>query len=261
MSITTQPSAEPSDRGATTRPSLMGLPIDNLSMDEAVDKILEILKGDDSRQVCFVNADCVNIAYRDAEYRAAVQSADMVFTDGAGMALAGRILGKPLRDNVNGTDMFPVLCRSLSATDYHVYLLGGKPGVAEDVSRWVDANFPGVRICGAHHGYFEQSDEPGIINEIRDLGIDLLLVALGEPRQTLWTADHLAETRVKVALGVGGLFDFYSGAIPRAPEWLRTVWMEWAYRLAREPGRLWRRYLVGNPLFLSRLIAAWLIKK
>ena len=105
-------------------------------------------------------------------------------------------------------------------------------------------------MAGFHHGYYAPADESKVLDEIRASGATILLVALGAPRQDVWISRNLAGTGVRVAMGVGGLFDFYSGRIPRAPQWLREMGLEWIYRLYQEPGRMWRRYLVGNITFL-----------
>jgi N-acetylglucosaminyldiphosphoundecaprenol N-acetyl-beta-D-mannosaminyltransferase len=206
-----------------------------------------------------VNADCVNISCRNREYRRAVQQSDLVFADGIGVRVAGKVLGQPVRDNVNGTDLFPLLAKALEFTGKRIYLLGGQPGVAEGVAQWLAANFPGVELAGFHHGYFTTDKEAEVIEEIRTSGADLVLVAFGAPRQELWIRRNLHKLGAKVVIGVGGLLDFFSGRIPRAPRWVRKLGMEWGYRLSQEPKRLWRRYLIGNVVFLARLAQVWAV--
>jgi N-acetylglucosaminyldiphosphoundecaprenol N-acetyl-beta-D-mannosaminyltransferase len=134
-------------------------------------------------------------------------------------------------------------------------LLGAKPGVAEAVAGWVRENHPGMLISGVQHGYFAADEEPEVLEKIASSGASLLLVAFGAPRQDQWIAAHKHELGgVKVAIGVGGLFDFFSGEKQRAPLWLREMGMEWAFRLWLEPARLWKRYVVGNGVFLLRVL-------
>ena len=235
------------------RISLFDIAIDNVTLEQAVETIVERLDGDTATQVSFVNADCVNIACRNREYLAALQQSDLVFADGIGVRVAGEILGQPVRDNVNGTDLFPLLAKALEYTGKRIYLLGGQPGVAEGVAKWLAANYPGVEVAGFHHGYFTSDKEAEVIEEIRTSGADLVLVAFGAPRQELWVRRNLAKLGAKVVIGVGGLLDFFSGRIARAPRWVRKLGMEWGYRLLQEPKRLWRRYLIGNVVFLTRL--------
>lgn len=240
----------------SSRIELFGIPLDNLTMVEAVAAVVQRLEGGQPQQICFVNADCANIARRDPRYLEALHRAGLVFADGIGMRLAGAALKTPIRDNVNGTDLFPRLCAALEGTGKGLYLLGARPGVAEGVCDWIASHYPGVHLAGCQHGFFPPEDEPAVIRRIADSGADVLLVAFGAPRQELWIDRHLDELGVRVAAGVGGLFDFYSGRIPRAPRWVRRLGMEWLYRLYQEPGRLWKRYLLGNPVFLFHLALA-----
>jgi N-acetylglucosaminyldiphosphoundecaprenol N-acetyl-beta-D-mannosaminyltransferase len=233
---------------------LLGFTLDNITMKQAIDITMDKLAGDRLTQLCFVNADCVNKAVSDPAYSQTLHSADLCLADGIGMKVAGRIVGQDICENVNGTDWFPQLCRRLADSEHGVYLLGGKPGIAEQVQLWLACNYPGVRVCGTQHGYFAAEEEEEVIANIAASGAGLLLVAMGAPRQDQWIRLHRDRLNVKVAAGVGGLFDFYSGNIPRAPQWVREVGMEWFYRLVQEPRRMWRRYLVGNMVFLARVL-------
>ncbi len=124
----------------------------------------------------------------------------------------------------------------------------------ESVREWIETNYPEVTVSGCHHGYFSPEEEPEVIARINRSGADLLLVAFGAPRQDIWIDEHLEKTGAKVAMGVGGLFDFYSGNTARAPLWMREMGMEWLFRFTQEPGRLWKRYFVGNGVFLYRVM-------
>jgi N-acetylglucosaminyldiphosphoundecaprenol N-acetyl-beta-D-mannosaminyltransferase len=222
-------------------------------MAESIEDILSKLNRETPSQICFVNADCANIAYKNGHYLRVLQGADLCLADGIGLKLGAKILGQDIKQNVNGTDLFPRLCESLSRTGKGIYLLGARPGVAESVARWVQENAPDTTVSGFRHGYFDPEEEAAVIEDIRRSGARLLLVAFGAPHQDLWINEHLHETGVNLAMGVGGLFDFYSGRLTRAPVWMREMGMEWVYRLIQEPGRLWKRYLIGNGVFLSRV--------
>jgi N-acetylglucosaminyldiphosphoundecaprenol N-acetyl-beta-D-mannosaminyltransferase len=239
------------------RMNVLGLPIDNVSLDEAVDAIMARVDAREPTRVAFINADCVNIAWNHDEYRQALCTADLNFGDGVGIAMAVRVLNHTLRANVNGTDLFPLLCEALGTSSRRVFLLGARPDVVAGVSRWIEKQYPGVNLCGVQHGYFGAAEEEAVIACIAKARPDVLLVAFGEPRQTLWLERHLVETGATVGIGVGGLFDFYSGRIPRAPQWMRRRGLEWIYRLYQEPRRLARRYVVGNVIFLARLATVW----
>jgi N-acetylglucosaminyldiphosphoundecaprenol N-acetyl-beta-D-mannosaminyltransferase len=236
--------------------NLFGIRIDNLTMDRAVAEIVAATHHDvPPKQVSFVNADCVNLAHKNPEYRTALAESSLVLADGIGMKIAGRVFGNEIRENLCGTDLFPRLCAALAGTGKSIYLLGARPGIAERACDWIRRNHPNTKIAGSHHGYYSAADEPAVIAAIAKARPDVLLVAFGAPKQELWIKKNLAATGAKVALAVGGLYDYYSGRIPRAPLWMRRLGMEWAWRLIQEPARLWKRYLIGNCVFLARTFA------
>ncbi|MEP9356020.1 WecB/TagA/CpsF family glycosyltransferase [Xanthobacter sp. KR7-65] len=236
-----------------TRVTLFGVGVANMTMAEAVGWILRRASGSAPTNLCFVNADCFNHAAKDAHYRAVLNAADCVLPDGAGVAMAGKILGTPFAENVNGTDLFPRLCEALAGTGHSIFLLGAQPGVAETVARNMTERIRGLRIAGTRHGYFSPEEEDSVLDEINASGASILLVAMGAPRQEKWLSRHHHRLTPAVRMGVGGLFDFYSERVSRAPLWVREVRLEWVWRLIQEPRRMWRRYLLGNGVFLLRL--------
>lgn len=242
--------------GASVAPpkiSFLGVNIDNLTMAEASTRIISMAQSGIVSQVCFVNADCVNIAFNDSQYKQTLASSQLVLADGIGVRIAGSILNQNVRENINGTDMLPFLCAAAEQAGRSLYLLGGRPGVPEGTADWITQRYPHLRIAGCRHGYFSAEEEPTIFEEIKTSGADILLVAFGAPRQEKWIASHKNQLGAKVCIGVGGLLDFYSGRIPRAPVWIRELGMEWFYRFWQEPRRMWRRYFLGNAVFLYRL--------
>ena len=239
---------------APERLTLLGIPFNNLTMREATEVIMQLVQQQQPKQVCFVNADCVNIALGNAEYTSVLSRASLVLGDGVGIRIAGAVCNQHVRENVNGTDLLPYLCESLQKRNEGVYLLGGKPEVAKTAAAKLQESYPGLKVCGYHHGYFTAEQEQEVITSIQRSSARLLLVGFGVPHQDLWIARNLAALNVGVALGVGGLFDFYSGRIPRAPTWMRELSLEWVYRLQQEPKRMWKRYLVGNAVFLFRIL-------
>jgi N-acetylglucosaminyldiphosphoundecaprenol N-acetyl-beta-D-mannosaminyltransferase len=240
---------------APTPPLLefFGIPLVNTTMAEAVDWISEQAWGGGRSLLAFVNPDCLNIAYRDDAYRRILLGAARVLPDGIGIHLGCRMLGVALRANVNGTDLFPPLCERAAREGLGLFLLGARPGIPEAVATNMRARYPGLRIVGIQDGYFDPAEEDAIIARINGSGASILLVAFGVPRQEKWLARHHDQLTPPVRMGVGGLFDFYSGRIPRAPLWMREIGLEWVWRLMQEPGRMWRRYLIGNPVFLFRV--------
>lgn len=233
---------------------IAGIRLLNLRLDELVAAIEIAVETRVRTHVAFVNPACVNIAAHDPHYRSALARADWVCPDGIGMKIAGRILGRPIRQNLNGTDLFPRLCDALARSGRRIYLLGARPGVAEAAARWAQQQYPRLQIAGTHSGYFDSAEGDAVIAAIRDSRADVLLVAMGVPQQDIWLRRCLKRTGATVGIGVGGLFDFYGGRIPRAPLWLREAGGEWVFRLLQEPRRMWRRYLIGNAVFLWRVL-------
>ena len=242
---------EPSSTSPILR--LFDLDIENRTMDEAVSLMEGTMDRDEQRSVFFVNPDCLNKIFSDSDYFNVLKQGDHIFPDGIGLTIAGKILQSPLRENINGTDMLPFICRMAARRNRSLFLLGARPGTAEKMAERIHEEY-GVRIAGHAHGYFDHetgSDE--IVSTINRSGADILLVAFGAPRQETWIAAHRHALEPRILMGVGGLFDFYSGNTRRAPSWVRELGLEWCYRILQEPGRMWKRYVIGNPVFLYRV--------
>lgn len=204
--------------------------------------------------VAFVNADCLNLSCTDVDYASLLGRQDYVFGDGSGVRYACKLDGQPIQDNVNGTDLYPLLCEQAIAQGLSIYLLGGKPGVAERAAARTMRRYPGLKLAGSQHGFFSAVERDQVVSDINASGADILLVALGAPHQERWIEVNQAQLTVGVAVGVGGLLDFVAREVSRAPGWVRKLGFEWVVRFMQEPGRLLRRYFVGNPLFLSRVL-------
>jgi alpha-1,3-mannosyltransferase len=207
--------------------------------------------------VAFANAHTLTLARVNASFRAALQES-VVLNDGVGVDLASRLLyGTPFPENLNGTDFVP---RYLLETRhcYRIFLLGAKPGVAARAAQRLSELYPHHEIVGHHHGFFGSGEAAGVIETIRSTGANVVLVALGNPGQELWLQKHLTDTGCTLGFGVGALFDFLTGEVPRASPWIRRLRFEWAYRLMQEPTRLAVRYLIGNPLFLCQVFRQYL---
>jgi len=231
--------------------SLFNMPLINAGRQAAVSMLFDGAK----KRVAFVNADCVNQAANNETYRRALSKMDVLLPDGSGLALAAAMKGKRFAANLNGTDLFPLICEEARRSGKSIYFLGGKPGVAQSAVRAAQTQFPGLRIAGFEHGYFDQTAEPGVVARVNASNADILLVAMGAPHQETFVARNTDTLSIPVCMGVGGLFDFISGSIPRAPKPVRKIGMEWAWRMACEPRRLAKRYLIGNPVFVARAVA------
>jgi exopolysaccharide biosynthesis WecB/TagA/CpsF family protein len=233
---------------------LFGLPVGNATSVAALDWLEARIDAGEPTRVAFLNAHCVNLASADADYSKALATADAVLPDGSGIAVAARMCGSRITENLNGTDLIQALGRRLAASGRSLFLLGGQPGVAASAAASLARSCPGLRIAGSRHGFFEVSEETEIVREINASGADVLLVALGVPLQDTWLQRIAPQLTATLSFGVGGLFDFLSGRIPRAPAALRRLGLEWTYRLYQEPRRMWRRYVLGNPAFLARAV-------
>jgi len=204
-------------------------------------------------KLAFCNANLVNVAAQDPALLRRL-SGFLVLADGIGVDIGGWLLhGAPFPANLNGTDFVPALFAT-EPRSLRVALIGGRPGVADRAAERLAQQFPRHAFSVISHGYFDASEEPALLARLVAAPPDLLLVAFGNPRQESWIADKLGPQHCAIAAGVGALFDFFAGEVQRAPEWIRQTRLEWVYRLWLEPRRLWRRYVLGNPVFLMRLL-------
>lgn len=237
---------------------LFGLDLVNSTIDDSARTIVAMAEARESATIQFVNAHCVNLALRDPAYRRVLHAADYLLPDGSGIALAARFAGQPTGENLNGTDLFPQICRHAARRRQSIFLLGGKPGIAALAASTMCAQHPALRIAGTRHGFWSQAEEDALIAEINASGAAILMVGLGVPLQEKWISRVRHRLTARVVIGVGGLFDYYSGAIPRAPLAFRKVGCEWIWRLMQEPRRLFTRYILGNPMFvLAAMAHAW----
>jgi len=230
-----------------------GIKVANKTMQEAVADIVSFASRETQTQVAFVNPDCLNIAWKNDAYRSLLDRSEYVLPDGIGLHIGCRLQQVSLKANVNGTDLFPELCAQMQHSGLRLFLLGARPGIAEATASNMRKRFPGLDICGTQHGYFDRAQTRQVVDKINQSRADIVLVAMGAPNQELWIDAHRQQLDARVLMGVGGLFDFYSGRISRAPAWVRELGMEWGWRLLQEPRRMWKRYVIGNPLFLYRV--------
>ena len=232
---------------------LFGLTISDTTVAAASQSLVTAARSAQPVRVVFANAHVVNEMSARPAYRAVVASADRVYADGSGLAVAARLAGQPLADNVNGTDLFPRLAADAIAAGVKIFLLGGRPGAADAARQRMISFGLGDALCGSHHGFFAPGSaaEDAAITAINASGAGIVLVGMGVPLQDEWIATHAGRIGAPVLAGVGGLFDFFAGSVSRAPHAFRVVGCEWFWRLTQEPRRMARRYLVGNGRFLA----------
>ena len=230
---------------------ILGLPFQNVTMEQAVNDVYGFFSARESKMVVTPNTEILQMFDRLPEVRQAILQADYVVPDGAGVIKASRMLGAPLKEKVAGIELGLHLMKKCAGTGGSVYLLGAKPGVAEKAKERLLNEIPGLNVAGVHDGYFNESDEQAIVEEINRLNVDMLLVCLGAPKQELWMAKHKKDLRVGAMLGLGGSLDVIAGNVRRAPRWMIRYSLEWLYRIAREPKRIGR--VAGLPFFLLRV--------
>lgn len=240
--------------GASTR-TILDVPVQLTNRRGAALQLERLLERKSRRIIAFGNANLLNCARRDKNVREALRQF-LVLNDGVGTDIASRVLyGAKFPENLNGTDFVPYLLSQLPRS-LRIFLLGAKPGIAERAASMLERRFPRHRVVGTRDG-FGDIDAPELIEAIRSSNADVLLVGLGNPRQELWLARHFAVTDCTLGIAVGALFDFMAGDVSRAPVWVRSARLEWLYRFCLEPRRLASRYLLGNPRFLSSVVALW----
>ncbi|MCC6126222.1 MAG: WecB/TagA/CpsF family glycosyltransferase [Pirellulales bacterium] len=238
--------------------TVLGVRILNIRKQRGIELLEEVLRRREGRakSVFFVNAHTLNLAAADPQYRELLNGGDFVFGDGTGVRWAARLNGARMCDNLQGTDFTPSLLKATAERGYSYFMLGGDEPTIAQAARYAQENFPGWRLAGFHHGYLKNPElNAAVIDVINAARPDLLLVGMGNPLQERWIHDHLGRLDTSLCLGIGGLFDFWAGNVSRAPAWLRKAGHEWLWRLFQQPREKARRYLVGNPLFLARIMA------
>ena len=228
------------------RIDVLGVGFDNVTMDEAVSRAMDFLAEEGTHYVATPNPEIVEVCRENPAARAAVNGADLVLPDGIGVIKGAAMLGTPLRERVPGIEFAARLMARMAEEGRSLFLLGAKPGVAEEAARRLTVQYPGLRIAGTHDGYFQ--DDAPVIEAIRRSGAEAVFVCLGAPKQELWMARNGAATGARLLCGLGGSLDIFAGNVERAPEFWREHGLEWLYRLCREPRRIGR--MMKLPLFL-----------
>jgi N-acetylglucosaminyldiphosphoundecaprenol N-acetyl-beta-D-mannosaminyltransferase len=231
--------------------------IDRVDLTDAMGRIRAFLRNGAPHQIVTVNLDFLTIAQKDARFRDTINTSDLAVADGMPLVWLSRLRGRPLPQRVTGVELVD-RCAALAAERHEsVYLLGAGPGIGEAAARELQDRHPGLEIAGVHAPPFRpltDDEDERIVESIRAAAPAFLFVAFGAPRQDLWIRTHLDRLGVPVAMGVGCVLDLLAGAVRRAPLWVQRGGLEWTYRLAHEPRRLWRRYVLDDMPMLGRLL-------
>ncbi len=237
---------------------ILGVQLHLLTSSQLVQAIAGWAGEEHKRVVAHVNTHAINLAYANERFRATLNGADLVFCDGYGVAWAARRKGYPVPERLGISDWIDELAATLAAHDFSLFLLGDEDGVAELAAQALRRRHPGLRVVGAHHGFFAKqgAENDRVIRKINDSGADVLMVGLGMPAQEFWIEDNLGELGARVFMPVGATYRWYAGIERRAPKWMADRGLEWMGRLFWHPVRMFRRYVVGNPAFVWRILHA-----
>ena len=234
----------------TQRVSMMGCLIDNLSMDETVQKVESFVRAGTPHQHVVVNVDKLVKASRDPELRRNINDCALVNVDGMPVVWAARLLGKPLRERVAGIDLFEALMQRAAIAGWRVFLLGATEDVVAAVKRAYEAKYRGLIIAGYRNGFWSVEEEIGVVEQISAARADLLFVAISSPKKEQFLGRYQQRMKVPFAMGVGGTFDIAVGKTKRAPVWMQKSGLEWFYRFLQEPRRMFRRYFIDDLAFV-----------
>jgi N-acetylglucosaminyldiphosphoundecaprenol N-acetyl-beta-D-mannosaminyltransferase len=250
-----------------TKVSILGVPVDAQRYEPAVEALVEAARSGGPKRAHFATVHTLVEATDDNALREALRSAWMVCADGAPLAWVARLRGATA-DRVCGPDVMFSLCDRGRAAGLRHYFLGGVPGTAERLQAKLTHRFPGLHVVGTSSPPFREltpAEDEDLVQAVNEAEPDVVWVGLGSPKQELWAASHEARLRCHLVLPVGAAFDFHSGRVRRAPAWMRRVGLEWLFRLAMEPRRLFRRYLVTNTRFVVKMaregLAQWLRRR
>lgn len=238
------------------RVRVMGIGLDSVTQEEAIEQVVRWMLADEhpGRHIVTANPEMVMAALADPALADVLQRADLVVADGIGLVWASRMLGAPVPERVAGIDLTEALLARAAELGWRVFLLGAEPGVAEQAAAKLTQRCAGLQIVGTHHGYFSRDEENALVATIEESDADLVLVAMGVPRQELWIDRMRPRLPVRVWIGVGGAFDVFAGKVRRAPRWVQRIGFEWFYRIAQDPRRRLKRALV-LPRFAVRVLA------
>lgn len=222
--------------------AILGIRVDGVTMGEAIQKIEGWIAEGKGARVVTVGTEMAMAARKSRDLADLLNGATLLVPDTSGIVWASSVLGNPVPEKVAGIDLLERLAEVSAKKGYGIFLLGGKPGIAEKAAENLQERFPPLKVAGTHHGYFQENDNEAIISAIKATSPHILLAALGFPRQERWLEKNVRDLGV-VGIGVGGSFDVLAGTLRRAPHWMRRCHLEWLWRLFQEPSR-WKRMLV-----------------
>ena len=238
----------------TNRIKVLGINIDPLTMRETVDAVEQYVLGKRALHLMGVNADKINQCHTDEKIKKIVNDSGIINADGASVVLASKFLGTPVPERVAGIDLMQSLLELSNNKGYSVYFFGAKEEVLQDMLKAFKNDYPNLIVVGHRNGYFSADDEQDIQEDIREKNPDFVFVGITSPKKEYIIQKFMDNGVNSVFMGVGGSFDVLSGHIQRAPLWMQKLNLEWLFRVANEPKRLFKRYFVGNATFIKRVL-------
>jgi len=239
------------------RVHIAGCPVDCINLDELTEKLCQAIARRDYCQVLGVNAAFIVDAYRHSGYKEILESTTFVPADGFWVAFAAKVLGYSGVGHVDIERLVYRLFERLANMGSTVYLLGAREGIVKKAATTIEDRYKGIKVVGVKNGYFNETDEEEILSHINRLSPDLILVGMTSPKKERWMSKYRNRLRTSVVIGVGGLFDVLAGQVSSAPEWVKNHGLEWLFRLAHDPKRLWKRYTLGNAQFICLIFREW----
>lgn len=240
------------------RITLMGCQIDNLSMEETLQRVEGFISTGRPHQHVVVNVDKLVKARDDEQLRRIINDCALVNADGMPVVWASRLLGQPLKERVAGVDLFESLMKRSAEKGWRVYLLGAREEVVSRVKEIFEGLYPALQIAGYRNGYWKPHEENEVVENIVRARADVLFVAISSPKKEQFLGAYQERMRIPFAMGVGGSFDVASGRLKRAPRWMRRCGLEWFFRFLQEPRRMFRRYFIDDMAFFGMLAREWL---
>jgi N-acetylglucosaminyldiphosphoundecaprenol N-acetyl-beta-D-mannosaminyltransferase len=250
--------AGPLSRNGSVAPTtgIFGIDVDTEPPAVLLRRIISWAEQGERRRVSYVNAHVLNQSLSNPDLNHALRACDLVYCDGYGVRLAARLIGLTVPYRMTGADWIWGAAALCQKSERSIYLLGSDPGSSAEAAATLRRWYPRLDVRGTHHGYFglDTPHSERVLEHIAEHRPDVLLVGMGTPQQELWVDRNWDRIDASVVWNVGALFDYVAGRVPRAPHWIADNGFEWIFRLAVEPRRMWRRYLLGNPAFLYRVL-------
>ncbi|EOH52929.1 WecB/TagA/CpsF family glycosyltransferase [Enterococcus faecium EnGen0263] len=237
-----------------SRVRLLSTEVDTYTFDETIEQMIQIVEQRKITQHVVVNANKINLLYKDPKLKKIVNSCELINADGQSVVWADKLFNKAIPERVTGIDLFEKMIEVAAEKQFRVYYLGSKPEVVKEVVMKHKNQYPELQVAGYMDGYFDRNKSSEIAKEIAGTNADILFLAIPTPEKEYWLDQYKEILNIPLLIGVGGSFDVISGKVKRAPMWMQKIGMEWFYRLLQEPRRMFGRYFFGNLTFVGHVI-------